>query len=257
MNDESTRDPEHRTQLTVGELARRTGLTVRTLHHYDEIGLLAPSDRTAAGYRLYGRREVERLQQIVSLKALGMGLAEIGELLSRPEVTLGSVLDSHIASLRASIGEKQRLLTRLEQLAEHHRRHRDPDEEEITLDDLLETLEMTAMHETYYTEEQLDTLAARREELGDDAIRSVEAEWPRLIAAVRAEMDQGTDPASDEVRRLAERWDELVGMFTGGDPGISQSLGEMYQGEPQMMAKSGLDPAIFEYLGRARAARKS
>jgi DNA-binding transcriptional MerR regulator len=254
MNDESTENPK---ALTVGELARRTGLTVRTLHHYDEIGLLEPSDRTAAGYRLYGRREVERLQQIVSLKALGMGLAEIGELLQRPEVTLGSVLDSHIASLRASIGEKQRLLARLEALAESHRRPWNDDEEGIALDDLLETLEMTTMHEKYYSEEQLETLAARREELGDDAIRSVEAEWPRLIAAVRTEMEKGTDPADDEVQRLAARWDELVGMFTGGDPGISRSLGEMVQGEPQMMEKNGLDPALFEYLGRARAARQS
>ena len=62
--------------LKVGELARRTGLTVRTLHHYDEIGLLRPSLHTEAGYRLYTPRDVARLQQVLSLRALGFSLEE-------------------------------------------------------------------------------------------------------------------------------------------------------------------------------------
>jgi MerR HTH family regulatory protein len=61
----------------VGELAGRTGLSVRALHHYEEIGLLVPSGRTRAGHRLYAEAEVLRLQQIVSLRALGFSLAEI------------------------------------------------------------------------------------------------------------------------------------------------------------------------------------
>ncbi|MEA2488332.1 MAG: hypothetical protein QOH21_124, partial [Acidobacteriota bacterium] len=55
----------------IGELAKRTGVSVRTLHHYDEIGLLTPSHRTESGHRLYGREEVIRLQQIVSLRQVG------------------------------------------------------------------------------------------------------------------------------------------------------------------------------------------
>ena len=64
--------------LKVGELAARAGLTVRTLHHYDSIGLLSPSARTDAGYRLYDRDDVARLQQIQALRAFGMALADIG-----------------------------------------------------------------------------------------------------------------------------------------------------------------------------------
>ena len=67
--------------LKVGELARRTGLTVRTLHHYDAIGLLRPSGRTdsahGSGHRLYTAADVARLQQILSLKHLGFGLEQI------------------------------------------------------------------------------------------------------------------------------------------------------------------------------------
>ena len=72
------------TALRVGELAKRTGLTVRTLHHYESIGLLTPSGRTEAGYRLYAAADVARLGQIVGLRQLGLALDEIRECLTRP-----------------------------------------------------------------------------------------------------------------------------------------------------------------------------
>jgi len=67
----------------IGELASRTGLTVRTLHHYDRIGLLRPGRRTPAGHRVYGESEVQRLYAIVALRSLGMPLARIAETLDR------------------------------------------------------------------------------------------------------------------------------------------------------------------------------
>src|SRR5260370_470389 len=70
--------------LTVGELARRTGLPVRTLHHYDAIGLVRPSLRTEPGHRLYTPADVARLQQVVSLRQLGFSLEEIGDCLGHP-----------------------------------------------------------------------------------------------------------------------------------------------------------------------------
>jgi DNA-binding transcriptional MerR regulator len=74
------------------EFAKLAGVTVRTLHHYDRLGLLRPHGRTEAGYRLYGRRELERLQQIVTLKFIGLPLDRIGELLERGPRDLGTRL---------------------------------------------------------------------------------------------------------------------------------------------------------------------
>ena len=67
----------------VGEVAARTGITVRALHHYDSIGLLSPTARTDAGHRRYAEADLRRLQLIVSLKQRGFPLAEIRRLLSR------------------------------------------------------------------------------------------------------------------------------------------------------------------------------
>src|SRR5258707_13337974 len=84
----------------VGELAKRTGVSVRALHHYDEIGLLSPSHRTSGGHRLYTEVDVARLQQIRSLRELGLGLDDIAKSLSDPALTLRRVVELHVARLR-------------------------------------------------------------------------------------------------------------------------------------------------------------
>ena len=108
----------------------------------------------------------------------------------------------------------------------------------------------------YYTPDQLQELEARRQALGEDAIRQVQEEWPRLIAQVCAKMEKGTDPASKPVQQLARRWGELVRAFTGGNPGIEKSLGPLYQQEPAMGARFGLDPQLFAYMNRAMTTAK-
>jgi DNA-binding transcriptional MerR regulator len=71
--------------LTVGRVAGLAGVTVRTLHHYDEIGLVRPSARTAAGYRAYAAGDVERLREVLAYRQLGFGLREIADLVgARP-----------------------------------------------------------------------------------------------------------------------------------------------------------------------------
>jgi DNA-binding transcriptional MerR regulator len=70
--------------LTVGRLAGLAGVTVRTLHHYDEIGLVRPSARTVAGYRVYSAGDVERLREVLACRRLGFGLREVADLVSDP-----------------------------------------------------------------------------------------------------------------------------------------------------------------------------
>ena len=107
------------------------------------------------------------------------------------------------------------------------------------------------MYDKYYTEEQRQKIEERGRQLGPEAIRAAEKEWPELIAKVRAEMEKGTDPASETVQALARRWMELVQSFTGGDPGIAQSLGTMYREEEGLREKTGLDGELFAYVNRA------
>ena len=233
----------------VGELARRTGLTVRTLHHYDQVGLLQPSRRTPAGHRLYGEEEVARLQQIQSLRRLGFGLEEIRELLDRPEYSPARIVELHLERVREQIRLQQRLCERLEGIAARLRAA-----ETVSADDLIRTIEAMSMFEKYYTPGQLEELRVRGEQMGPERMREVEAEWPKLMDEVRAEMERGTDPGDERVQALARRWSGLVREFTGGNPEIARSLGNLYQQEPTV---GGMDVAamrpMMEYVGRAMA----
>ncbi len=236
----------------VGELARRTGVSVRTLHHYDEIGLLSPSHRSEAGYRLYTETDVVRLQQIRSLRTLGFSLEEIGAFLKRPDVTPDRVLQLHIAHLREQIELRQRLCDRMEAIAKRWR-----SDETVPTEEFLKIIEVTTMLDKYYTPEQMEELRQRREALGEDRMRQAEGEWKELMEQVQAEMDRGTDPADERVQQLARRWMGLVQEFTGGNPGITQSLGRMYKEEATV---AGMDTAhmrrMMEYVGKAMAAAK-
>src|SRR5713101_1813988 len=126
--------------LKVGELARRTGLTIRTLHHYDEIGLLRPSLHTEVGHRLYTAGDVARLQQVVSLRQLGFSLEEVRDCLDRPGFSPLEVIGLRIGRLQEQIEVQQRLCVRLEALAGLLRTAA-----EVSAEEFLQTIEVMTM----------------------------------------------------------------------------------------------------------------
>ncbi len=104
--------------LTVGEVARHAGLSVRTLHHWDERGLLVPSGRSASDYRLYSPGDLRRLLQIQHLKSLGLSLDEVSTALDADDFDARDVLEDHIAEVEQRISAEQHLLRTLHALRE-------------------------------------------------------------------------------------------------------------------------------------------
>jgi DNA-binding transcriptional MerR regulator len=237
-----------REALTVGEVAKRTGLSVRTFHHYDALGLLAPSGRTEAGYRLYTVKDLMTLQQIVLLKSLGLPLAQIARTLSSDGPTLLRTIDTHVTRLRTRIEQERRVCSRLEETAARLRKRKTP-----TIEEILRTIEDVTMTEKYFTPEQAEWMRERRAVVGEARIREVEAEWPQLVAEVRTAMEKGMPPADPHVRSLAARWHGLVQEFTNGNLGISRAVATIYKEEPAVRRKTGIDAAMMEYISRAGA----
>lgn len=99
-------------RLKVGELAKRSGLTVRTLHHYDTLGLLTPSARSDAGYRLYDRSDIARLHQIQALRRFGMSLTDIGQWLANRDVPLDTLIARQVDMLTQQIEQGMAVLMR-------------------------------------------------------------------------------------------------------------------------------------------------
>lgn len=238
--------------LKVGELARRTGLTVRALHHWDEIGLLRPSGRTPSGHRLYEAADLARLHRIRSLRFLGFGLEDIARLLERPEQHLAALIHERLAELDRQIELARTLKSQLEIFARRLARS-----EAMSLDEMMNQMELMKMYEQHYTQEQLAQLETRRKELGEEAIEAAQQEWPRLIAEVKSLHEAGVPAADPRMRPLAARWMELVKAFTGGDAGIAAAAKKVHE-DPAMQQKSGLDPSLFAYVREAaEAAGKS
>src|SRR5512146_1449931 len=144
-----------RCTYTVSQVARRTGLTVRTLHHYEATGLLRPAARSDAGYRLYGEAELRRLQHIVSLKALGLRLADVRACIDADAPSLGDALARQIDRLRDAVVRQQELLGRLERLA-----LRLAAGATIDTEALLNGIEATTMMEDHFSTEQLQAIKA-------------------------------------------------------------------------------------------------
>jgi DNA-binding transcriptional MerR regulator len=234
--------------LKIGELAKRTGLTVRTLHHYDKLGLLSPSGRSEAGYRLYNQTDVMRLYRVLALRQLGLPLADIGTALAGDGTPMPDLIDRQLWALDAQIQEAESLRKRL-----HWLRHALQDGTAPTLSDWLTTLELMTVHEKYFTPGELAELEARRT---DPVIATAQAAWPALIAEVRALMMANTPVTEPAVQNAAQRWQALVHQFTGSNPDLLIKSALMLRQEGSMQAHTGIEPAMMNYIGSALAELK-
>lgn len=226
-------------RLTVGELARRSGLTVRTLHHYDAIGLLSPSLRSDAGYRLYDRANIERLHRIQALRQLGLSLADIGKALSGLEQPLADLIDRQIAQLDQELMQATRLRQRLGRLREQLQTGQPPD-----LADWLDTLELMTMYEKYFSPEELRNLPLHNDP-------DVQMEWSALIEAVQSAIDRGAVPADEDMQSLGLRWMRMLQRDTGGNAEFLARLNTMNENEPAARVRRGITPQLQHFVEQA------
>ena len=231
--------------LQIGELAKQTGLSIRTLRYYDEIGLLVPSHRTEAEYRLYSEADIARLQHILSLRQLGFALKEIRECLENPAFSLPNVINLHLARLQEQMAVSQSLFTKLSTLAQQLQTS-----QAVLVDDLLQIMENLTMTQQYLTQEQHDLLEARLKE-GTNEGRT---EWLNFLEQARSHMAQGRDFNDPEVRHMALQFRDTIRGFVGGDLQLYEALMQVYQNEGAEAASWGtLDAPTFDYMLKAIA----
>jgi DNA-binding transcriptional MerR regulator len=241
-------------RLTIGTVAKRSGLSIRMLRHYDAIGLVSPRRQPGSGYRQYTAADVGRIQAIVLLRQLGFGLREIGDLLDRTDAPLADALTLRLHALDEEIDQRARLRDTLRQLLDRLDRSEAP-----SLDELLASLrEVTRMERInrHYTDEQLAELADRAAALGEEGMQRAQDAWVELFAEVQSLIDAGVPPTDPRAQAAADKWDTLVAAFTGGNPGIAESLNQVWSTESEI---EGVDmPAMraqMAYIESARNAR--
>jgi DNA-binding transcriptional MerR regulator len=193
---------------TVKQLANLAGVSRRTLHYYDEVGLLRPATHKENGYRQYGEGEVLRLQQILFYRELGLNLGEIREILEHPDFDLLQALESHRSALLARVDRLQRLIETVDKTILHVRG-------EIEMDDL-------EFYKGFDEEKQKRYEQEARERYGDEAMaktkdwnaytpaqkNAILAEGHEINMGIVANMDKGYD--SPEVQYWIGRWHNAI-----------------------------------------------
>ncbi len=241
--------------LQANEFAKRAGVTVRTLHHYDRLDLLRPTSYTQAGYRLYSERQFARLQQIVTLKFIGFSLKDIKELLNRESFDLADAL-----KIQRNILKDKRM--RIDSAVKAIEKAEDAlSNAETDWEAFAKIVEVITMEHNmdwvkkYYTEEQLENLSSR---WNPEMQEKVSQDWNDLFNDIREAKANGEDPASEKSQSFVKRWDDLINQFTGGDAGIFQSLKNLYADqanwEGNFQKPWGDD--VGDFISKARAAGK-
>jgi DNA-binding transcriptional MerR regulator len=207
--------------------------------------LLRPSARSDAGYRLYNRDDVARLQQIQALRSFGMGLADIGLYLDSPAGSPLAVVDRQLAALDLQIREAARTREQLLRLRGQLASGATPDLS-TWLTTLEQTMDMMSVYEKYFTPEELQ----KRPILRDDAVK---AQWQALVEQASGLMQSQVPPEAEAAKVFALRWLQAFERETGGDPDLAARLNVMAQREQEAI---GLPAPVMNYVFAAGAELK-
>jgi DNA-binding transcriptional MerR regulator len=241
------------TGYTVRRLARIAGVSVRTLHHYDRIGLLAPRARTGSGYRLYGEAELLRLQQILFYRELDFPLPEIARILDDPDFDPVQALRGHRIALEGRLGRLHRLLKTLDQTIAKYEGGNMLKDEELYAGFAPERIAAIKA-------EARERWGARRVEESERRLRSMPKERFEAVSregdAVNRDLAalMGRDPADPEVRAAVERHHAWIRHFWTPDAESYRGLGLHYAEHPEFRAYyDKYAPGLADFLRDAIA----
>lgn len=238
--------------FTVGELAKLTGVTVRTLHHYDEIGLVTPSQRTAAGYRLYGERDVLRLQQVLVHRELGLPLEQIAAVLDAPGFARAEALRVQRAALVERRGKLDAMLAAVDAALrlEEGKADMKADDVKQLFDGFDPAQYEDEVKERWGETDAYKESARRTKKYGKAEWEQIRAEGEAIYARLAELMREGAAADDARCRGVAEahrahidRW------FYPCSKQMHAGLAELYVGDPRFTANlDKVAPGFAQYL---------
>ncbi len=241
----------------IKEFADLTRVTVRTLHYYDQIGLLKPGFQRPNGYRVYADTDLLRLQQIVTLKFMGFSLDRIGKILGKKGFLVAKSLKIQAEAVRDEIARLQRASKALDLVLEKLETEGRIDTKKLV--QIVEVIQMgedvkKAWHEKFYTEAELKEFQQIGKNYTPGMMAEYQRRWAELIAEVKKHL--GEDPAGAIAQSLAKRWSDLLNEAYGDHPALKARIGQAYaQGAvPAEYRQFGDD--VWEFIKKAQAAAK-
>ena len=241
-----------RTPLTVGQVAEQYGVTVRTLHHYDEIGLLVPGARTSAGYRLYSPTDIARLRHVVVYRRLGFALEEIALLLDDASADLGEHLRRQRDAVMSRLDEMHELVTAIDRALEKEMSGTQLTKEEqkelfgeAFSDDYAQEAEQRWGETEAWKQSQGRTSTYTKADWAE-----VKAEMDAANAAFVSAMADGEPATSGRAMDAAEQHRlHIHRRFYDLTPELHRGLGDMYLADPRFTKTyEDIRPGLAQYV---------
>jgi DNA-binding transcriptional MerR regulator len=238
---------------TVKQVSELAEVSVRTLHYYDEIGLLHPAKVGENGYRYYDDAALYRLQQILFYREIGLELMQIKEVLNSPDFDLLAALRSHRAVLEEKIKRLHELVGTVDTTMMHL-----AGDVEMSKDKLFTgfTEEKQKYYERVarlqYGPDRVNESIRRWNGYNETQREAVQQEGGQIYLDLVAAIETGRDAQSDEVQAIIERWANHIRYFYEPDLDVIRGLGEGYRTNPDFIAFfEKLHPELPNYLGEA------
>ena len=236
--------------LTVGQTADLVGVSVRTLHHWDAIGLVRPSGRTAADYRLYGTADVARIHRVLVYRELGLALADIAALLDDPGADEVAHLRRQRQALLGRISRLQEMVSAVDEIVKEREMGNDPTP--ATRAELFGNEWAAEAEERWGDTEQWKQSQERQASMTASDQERIIAEGDALNAELGQAKRDGVAPGSDAANALAERHRAMIAHAYDCTHAMQVCLGRMYIADPRFTAYyEKIEPGLAEWLSAA------
>lgn len=232
--------------MKIGELAQATKISVRTLHHYDEIGLLSPSSRTDSSHRVYSESDIQRLHKITSLKEIGLSLDEIKQFIGLSQDEILKIINRHIDKTDAEyelLDRKKWCLSAVSDVV-HIKQYQGSDI-------LINIIRELTIQSQYFTKQERQIIQDRNHLLGSTKISEMHEKLTLLTSKAQKLMDQNVDPLDARVVTLANEWVDLGKQGTNDDPIITEKIKLMLKENPDIANYRGISSSLLIYLKTA------
>jgi DNA-binding transcriptional MerR regulator len=232
---------------TVKKLADLGGVTVRTLHHYDEIGLLKPSSVGGNGYRYYGEAALYRLQQILFYRELDVPLDEIKRIVGRSDFDVLAALESHRTALQAEAQRIEKLIRTIDLTAQHLKGKASMSDQQLFRG---------------FSKEEQEKMAAEAEQQWGESVRASNARWKHYPPEKKQRiMDEGNalyndmvgampeGPSSPKVQAILKRWHSHMQYFWSPNDEQLLALANGYNNDPRFLANfEAMKPGLAAFM---------